>query len=64
MSENRKRLRAELQREFADLADFGVTEEEIEALMEQCGFPPRRSRLFNTGCKKNLTAANAEKRGG
>lgn len=46
---DRKRLREELQAEFADLEEFGVTQDEIEALMEQCGLPPRRSRLFNTG---------------
>jgi hypothetical protein len=46
---DRKRLREELQAEFADLEEFGVTQDEIEALMEQCGLPPRRSRIFNTG---------------
>lgn len=44
-----KKLRKELMAEFADLKQHGVTDEEIEALMEQCGLPPRRSRLFNTG---------------
>ena len=45
----RKQLLLELRAEFADLKEYGVTEQEIEALMEQCGLPPRRSRLFNTG---------------
>lgn len=49
----RKQLRAELEAEFAALKEYGVTEEEIEAMMEQCGLPPRRSRLFNTGGKQH-----------
>lgn len=48
MSDDRKRLRTELLAEFLGLEDFGVTKDEIEALMEQCGLPSRRSRLFNT----------------
>ena len=49
----RKQLLVELKAEFADLKEYGVTEQEIEALMEQCGLPPRRSRLFNTGDRQH-----------
>jgi hypothetical protein len=48
-----KQLRAELRAELACLEEHGVTEEEIEAIMEQCGLPPRRSRLFNTGDRRH-----------
>jgi hypothetical protein len=44
-----KRFRDELMAELADLKKLGVTEYEIEAIMEQCGLPSRRSRLLNTG---------------
>lgn len=47
-----KPLRKELEAEFADLREFGVTEEELEALYEQCGWKPRRTFVLNTGRAK------------
>jgi hypothetical protein len=49
MANTGKTLREELEAEFAPLREFGVTEEELEALYEQCGWKPRRRTLiFNT----------------
>lgn len=49
---NTKTLREELEAEFADLKEFGVMEEELEALYEQCGWRPRRTIILNTGRAK------------
>jgi len=49
MPEKGKSLREELEAEFADLRELGVTEEELEALYEQCGLKPRRVLVLNTG---------------
>jgi hypothetical protein len=50
MSNTGKKLREELETEFACLKEFGVTDEELEALYEQCGLKTsRRTLVLNTG---------------
>lgn len=45
-----KTLREELEAEFACLREFGVTDEELEALYEMCELNmPRRTLVLNTG---------------
>jgi hypothetical protein len=52
MPDKAKTLREELEAEFAGLKGLGVTEEELEALYEQCGLKPRRVLVLNTGRAK------------
>jgi hypothetical protein len=50
MADTGMALRRKLEAEFADLREFGVTEEELEAIYEECGWrPPRRTMVLNTG---------------
>lgn len=50
MADTKKKLREELEAEFACLNEFGVTAEELEALYEMCGLKPRRSFMLILKC--------------
>jgi len=52
MADTGKTLRKELEAEFACLREFGVTDEELEALYEMCGLRPRRILVLNMGRAK------------
>jgi hypothetical protein len=48
MADTGKALRKELEAEYSDLKEYGVTDEELEAIYEQCGLKPRRTFMLNT----------------
>jgi len=60
MADTGMTLRKELEAEFADLRELGVTEEELEALYEECGWkPPRRIFVLNTGRSRKNSKGDA-----
>lgn len=46
-------LRKELEAEFVCLKEFGVTEEELEALYKMCGLVKYKTIIFNTKKRGN-----------